>query len=137
MHSNGQIISGVCALLVTLSCLRCFAAQPSTAPLQALTSTQSQPTCLSRLAPTASLIAGDRSGNVILWDTAAADVSWRMKGVHRGHVTSLVWADASDPYCAGLFLSGGQDGCGWGAGQGTCSTQCAASTSGTEACSGA
>lgn len=120
VHSNGQIISGACALLATPNChsLLCL---PLSCP---------QPRCMH-------LLAGDRSGNVILWDTAAADVSWRMKGVHRGHVTSLVWADASDPYCAGLFLSGGQDGCACGAGQGMRSTQCATSPSGTEACSGA
>ncbi len=54
--------------------------------------------------------SGDRSGTVILWDTRSADIGWRMKNVHKGHVTSLAWGDEGDQGLAGLFISGGQDG---------------------------
>jgi len=56
------------------------------------------------------IITGDRSGHIILWDNTASDVSWRMKNVHKGHVTALTWADVNDPDCGHLFISGGQDG---------------------------
>ena len=54
--------------------------------------------------------AGDRSGHIILWDTGEESVSWRMKGVHKGHITALTWVDPRDQSCSGLFVSGGQDG---------------------------
>eukprot|EP00955_Chlamydomonas_euryale_P007049 74682-Chlamydomonas_euryale.AAC.1 len=41
----------------------------------------------------------------------SSDASWRMKHVHHGHVTALVWADGRDANIGGTFLSGGQDGC--------------------------
>ncbi|KAJ9508488.1 hypothetical protein QJQ45_012034 [Haematococcus lacustris] len=53
---------------------------------------------------------GDRSGHVILWDTTASDVSWRLRGVHTGQVSALAWCDAEDPDLSGFFISGGQDG---------------------------
>ncbi|KAL6751655.1 WD40-repeat-containing domain protein [Haematococcus lacustris] len=56
------------------------------------------------------MITGDRSGHVILWDTTASDVSWRLRGVHTGQVSALAWCDAEDPDLSGFFISGGQDG---------------------------
>ncbi|KAG2448714.1 hypothetical protein HYH02_006070 [Chlamydomonas schloesseri] len=80
------------------------------------------------------IVSGDRSGHVLLWDTSASGVSWRMKNVHQGHVTSLAWFDtggaagrsggggggssggagaggaAGDTNLAGCFVTGGQDG---------------------------
>ena len=59
--------------------------------------------CHHSLAP-----AGDRSGHVILWDTSAADVSWRMKNVHQGHITAMAWFNADDSEWGGSFVTGGQ-----------------------------
>jgi len=57
------------------------------------------------------IVSGDRSGSVLLWDPqGSSDASWRMKHVHHGHVTALVWADGRDANIGGTFLSGGQDG---------------------------
>lgn len=69
------------------------------------------PGCLHR---GASLLgcAGDRSGNLIVWDTASGAEAWRLKKkAHDGHVTALAWWDDGDPPMAGCFVSGGQDGC--------------------------
>ncbi|KAL6751645.1 hypothetical protein V8C86DRAFT_2773812, partial [Haematococcus lacustris] len=52
----------------------------------------------------------NRSGHVILWDTTASDVSWRLRGVHTGQVSALAWCDAEDPDLSGFFISSGQDG---------------------------
>ncbi|KXZ51543.1 hypothetical protein GPECTOR_12g506 [Gonium pectorale] len=54
----------------------------------------------------------DRSGNLLLWDTSSGGASWRMKGVHAGHVTALAWFDdgGGGGGLAGCFVSGGQDG---------------------------
>jgi len=57
------------------------------------------------------MVAGDRSGNLIVWDAASASESWRLKKkAHDGHVTSLQWFDAAEPGLEGCFASGGQDG---------------------------
>lgn len=59
------------------------------------------------------LLSGDRSGNVTLWDVAAARATWAMKSVHRGHVTALAWVDDAGRGAGawgGCFASGGQDG---------------------------
>ena len=58
-------------------------------------------------------LTGDRSGNIMLWDVEAGACTWAMKGVHKGHVTALAWADGSGGNEAwqGCFASGGQDGC--------------------------
>jgi WD40 repeat protein len=58
------------------------------------------------------LLSGDRSGHIKLWDLHAAECTWALKSVHKGHVTALAWADASGGYEAwkGCFASGGQDG---------------------------
>ncbi|KAG2484442.1 hypothetical protein HYH03_016752 [Edaphochlamys debaryana] len=70
------------------------------------------------------IASGDRSGHVLLWDTGAGGVSWRMRGAHQGHVTALAWFEAEGaggPFAggggggggemAGCFVTGGQDGC--------------------------
>ena len=65
------------------------------------------------------ILSGDRSGNVILWDAAVANgleaadggEAWRLKNIHRGHITSLCWwYNSHEPNFGGLFMSGGQDG---------------------------
>ncbi|EFJ44249.1 hypothetical protein VOLCADRAFT_118805 [Volvox carteri f. nagariensis] len=66
------------------------------------------------------IVSGDRSGHVLLWDMSSGGVSWRMKNVHQGHVTSLAWFEeggggggggASAPgEGGGCFVTGGQDG---------------------------
>ncbi|KAF5826437.1 WD40-repeat-containing domain protein [Dunaliella salina] len=65
------------------------------------------------MVPQGGLIAsGDRSGNIIVWDTASGAEAWRLKKkAHDGHVTALEWWDAGDPAADGCFVSGGQDGC--------------------------
>lgn len=58
--------------------------------------------------------AGDRSGNCIVWDAGTASESWRMKNVHKGHVTALAWFDYNDGGgMAGCFVTGGQVGVWW------------------------
>jgi hypothetical protein len=46
------------------------------------------------------LPAGDRSGNVILWDTSSSDVSWRLRGVHTGHVSVTGATSGARQLCA-------------------------------------
>eukprot|EP00198_Chlamydomonas_reinhardtii_P013322 XP_001702659.1 predicted protein [Chlamydomonas reinhardtii] len=60
------------------------------------------------------IVSGDRSGNVLLWDTSSSGVSWRMKNVHQGHVTSLAWFDTGGPG-RGASSGGGGGGGGFGA----------------------
>lgn len=55
-------------------------------------------------------VSGDRSGHVIVWDLNVGASAWRLKNVHRGHVTSLAWY-GEDGEDAHLLMSGGQDGC--------------------------
>lgn len=55
------------------------------------------------------LCPGDRSGNVLLWDTDSGTSSLALRGAHKGHVTALQWFDLSSED-ADLLLSGGQDG---------------------------
>jgi WD40 repeat protein len=58
------------------------------------------------------VISGDRSGNVKLWDMDSERSTWTLKRVHKGHITSMAWADASGGNSAwtGCFATGGQDG---------------------------
>ncbi|KAG2433008.1 hypothetical protein HXX76_008735 [Chlamydomonas incerta] len=55
------------------------------------------------------IVSGDRSGHVLLWDTSSSGVSWRMKNVHQGHVTSLAWFE---PGGIGRGASSGSGGFG-------------------------
>jgi WD40 repeat protein len=76
----------------------------------------------SRLHTLFSSVAGDRSGNLIVTDTASGAEIWKLKKkAHDGHVTALEWWDVDGEGCAsGCFVSGGQDGyvrvrcCKWG-----------------------
>jgi F-box/WD-40 domain protein 7 len=52
-------------------------------------------------------VSGDRSGHVIVWDLNVGASAWRLKNVHRGHVTSLAWY-GEDGEDAHLLMSGGQ-----------------------------
>lgn len=62
----------------------------------------------------AAAASGDRGGDVLCWDPAAARASATLAGAHDGHVTALAWAAGSGSSGGdggGLLLSGGQDGC--------------------------
>ena len=55
----------------------------------------------------------DRGGSAIVWDTASAALVWRLKKIHKGHVTAMEWlpsyaSDAAPDHHH--FLTGGQDG---------------------------
>mmetsp|Transcript_9248 Transcript_9248/g.23366 ORF Transcript_9248/g.23366 Transcript_9248/m.23366 type:complete len:501 (-) Transcript_9248:250-1752(-) len=56
-------------------------------------------------------ISGDRSGHILLWDLHTGGSSWRLKNVHRGHITALAWYGGGGEEDTHLFMSGGQDGC--------------------------
>jgi WD40 repeat protein len=54
------------------------------------------------------LASGDRSGNVKVWDTAAAECTWELRRVHKGHITAITFADASggNTSWTGCFATG-------------------------------
>jgi len=61
------------------------------------------------------IATGDRGGSTFIWDLAGECLSWRLKKIHKGHITAIRWwneaqqrPDSSKDCCH--FLTGGQDG---------------------------
>lgn len=61
------------------------------------------------------IATGDRGGSTFIWDLAGECLSWRLKKIHKGHITAIRWMNEaqqgsdSSKHCH-HFLTGGQDG---------------------------
>ncbi|CAD7705357.1 unnamed protein product [Ostreobium quekettii] len=54
---------------------------------------------------------GDRGGSVIVWEVSQGGPAWRLKNIHKGHITAIaILHDVPGHGAPPLILTGGQDG---------------------------